>query len=338
MGFDLDRLQVTTEPVPVVDAVAMGLRGGVNFSVSSDGSLVYVSGGSRTEVGGFSLVWVDREGREEPLGVEIDLYSSARLSPDGTRVTYSKRDGLNSGDIHIHEIARNRSLPLTFTGNNASPIWTPDGERVVFESARDGAPNLYWKAADGTGEAERLTESREIHTPWWTNGRTLVFRAGSGLQAMSLDAERRPTTVLDASRRVGLSPDGRWLAHESGEDSGGIDVRPFPDVDRGRWSVADEDARVPVWSPDGRELFYYNGQAVMSVPVATEPFAFGDAEVVFEGQFVMGTLGSGFSVSPDGQRFLMVRSLRGQTDSGPAPEVVLVQNWFEELRRLVPVD
>ena len=102
--------------------------------------------------------------------------------------------------------------------------------------------------------------------------------------------------------------------------------------------MADEDARVPVWSPDGRELFYYNGQAVMSVPVATEPFAFGDAEVVFEGQFVMGTLGSGFSVSPDGQRFLMVRSLRGQTDSGPAPEVVLVQNWFEELRRLVPVD
>ena len=172
VGFDLDRLQVTTDPVPVVDRVAIGLRGGVNFSVASNGSLVHVGGGSRTEVGGFSLVWVDRDGREEPLGTEIDLYSSPRLSPDGTRVVFSKRAGTNLGDIFIHDIVRNRSEPLTFTGTEQSPIWTPGGQRVVFQSSRDGAPNLYWQAADGIGEVERLTESGEIHVPWsidWTD-------------------------------------------------------------------------------------------------------------------------------------------------------------------------
>ena len=103
--------------------------------------------------------------------------------------------------------------------------------------------------------------------------------------------------------------------------------------------MAGEDARVPVWSPDGQELFYYNGRALMSLPVSTEPsFAYGDPEVVFEGLFTITNGGAGFSVSPDGQRFLMVRSVDSRINDGINPEVVLVQNWFEELKRLVPTD
>ncbi len=353
VGFDLDRLQVTTDPVPVVDRVAIGLRGGVNFSVASNGSLVHVGGGARTEVGGFSLVWVDRDGREEPLGIEIDLYSSPRLSPDGTRVVFNKRAGTNVGDIFIHDIVRDRSAPLTFTGTDESPIWTPDGQRVVFQSRRDGAPNLYWQAADGTGEAERLTESSETHVPWSIDGQTLVFRSGIEVHVLSLDTEPKASGVLQtevlvrAFGRLRLSPDGRWLAYESAEDGGGIDVRPFPDVDGGRWRVAGDGARIPVWSPDGRELLYYSGTAVMSVRVTTDPsFGFGNPETVFEGQYIMGTGGAGFSVSPDGQRFLMVKrsgtrtddTARGLEREAAPPEVVLVQNWFEELKRLVPTN
>ena len=217
VGFDLDRLQVTTDPVPVVDRVAIGLRGGVNFSVASNGSLVHVGGGARTEVGGFSLVWVDRDGREEPLGIEIDLYSSPRLSPDGTRVVFNKRAGANLGDIFIHDIVRNRSAPLTFTDTDANPIWTPDGQRVVFQSRRDGAPNLYWQAADGTGGVERLTESGEIHVPWFIHGQTLVFGAATEVQTLSLNTDpsarsvRQTEVLVRAAGRLRLSPDGRWL-------------------------------------------------------------------------------------------------------------------------------
>ena len=343
VGFDLDRLQVTTDPVPVVDRVAIGLRGGVNFSVASNGSLVYVGGGSRTEVGGFSLVWVDRDGREEPLGTEIDLYSSPRLSPDGTRVVFAKRAGTNVGDIFIHDIVRNRSAPLTFTGTELSPIWTPDGQRVVFQSRRDGAPNLYWQAADGTGEAERLTESSETHVPWSIHGQTLVFGAEREVQTLSLNTDPSARSVrrtgVFVRSRLALSPDGRWLAYQSAEDGGGIDVRPFPDVQGGRWRVASE-GQVPVWSPDGRELFYYSGTAVMSVPVTTDPsFGFGNPETVFEGRYTMGTGGAGFSVSPDGRRFLMVKPSGTRADDTAAPpEVVLVLNWFEELKARVPTD
>ena len=162
---------------------------------------------------------------------------------------------------------------------------------------------------------------------------------------MALDTEPKASGVLQtevlvrASGRLRLSPDGRWLAYESAEDGGGIDVRPFPDVQGGRWRVARE-GQVPVWSPDGRELFYYSGTAVMSVRITTDPsFGFGNPETVFEGQYTMGTGGAGFSVSPDGQRFLMVkRSSTGADDTAAPPEVVLVLNWFEELQRLVSTD
>ena len=214
---------------------------------------------------------------------------------------------------------------------------------MVFQSRRDGAPNLYWQAADGTGEAERLTESSETHVPWSIHGQTLVFGAEREVQTLSLNTDPSARSVrrtgVFVRSRLALSPDGRWLAYQSAEDGGGIDVRPFPDVQGGRWRVASE-GQVPVWSPDGRELFYYSGTAVMSVPVTTDPsFGFGNPETVFEGRYTMGTGGAGFSVSPDGRRFLMVKPSGTRADDTAAPpEVVLVLNWFEELKARVPTD
>ena len=160
VGFDLDSLTVTSEPIPVVEDVRMGLRGAGNFAVAQDGSLAYVRGSSRSGGAAVTLAWVDRDGGEESLAAEPDLYFEPHLSPDGTRLAVKVEDDGGGWDIYIYDIARNNLTQLTFGDTpDCCPVWTPDGERVVFSSAREGTPTLYVKNADGTGEVERLTES-----------------------------------------------------------------------------------------------------------------------------------------------------------------------------------
>ena len=179
--FDLDRLTVTGAPVPVVEGVTTRLTGAVAYSVSANGSLVYVPRGSVT--GLRTLVWVDREGRAEDVGAEPKVYNAPRLSPDGNRVALLVRDGAGNVDIWVHDLARNTSTRLTFDpGLDMYPLWTLDGARVVFSSNRDGGGrSLFWRAADGTGQVDRLTTSpANSQSPWaWLrDGRTLVFQEG----------------------------------------------------------------------------------------------------------------------------------------------------------------
>ena len=176
VGFDLDRLAVTTDPVPVVDTVNMKGTGAANFSVAQNGSLVYVRW-AQGAGGAVSLVWVDRDGNEEPLAAQPGAYNEPRISADGTRVALRVVDDSGNNDIHIYDLARNNLTQLTFTAESeCCPVWMPDGERVVFGSFRDGPLNLYVKNADGTGEAERLTEGPDGKFPQdvtggWDDGR-----------------------------------------------------------------------------------------------------------------------------------------------------------------------
>ncbi|SVA50083.1 uncharacterized protein METZ01_LOCUS102937, partial [marine metagenome] len=190
VGFDLGTLTVTTEPIPVIEEILMGPRGEANFDVSQDGSLVYVSGTSGGAVG-LDLVWVDQEGNRELLEADRGRYSNPRLSPDGSRVVLQVRDGDGNSDIYTYDISRNNFSQFTFheTGD-CCPLWTPDGARVVWTSARDGVPNLYVKNADGTGEVERLGESdaMQLGFSWSADGTDLVFAGGNGdLHALSID-------------------------------------------------------------------------------------------------------------------------------------------------------
>ena len=135
-----------------------------------------------------------------------------------------------------------------------------------------------------------------------------------------------------------VSPDGRWLAYvsdESGTEE--IFVRPLPNVDAGRWQVSSGGGTQPLWARDGQELFYHNDQAIFGVPIETDPsFAAANPELLFEGQYVFGGMGGrNYDVAPDGERFLMIKPV--ESDSA-APEIIVVQNWFEELQRLVPTD
>ena len=324
----------------------MGVTGEANFAVAHDGSLLYVRGSGRglPEV---TLGWVDREGREESLAAEPDRYWEPSLSPDGTRLATRVVGDTGGWDIYIYEIGRNNFTQLTFhDANECCPLWTPSGERVVFSSTRDGIPNLYAKNADGTGEVERLTAitAGQIAGAWSVDGDTLVLTSGSDLHTWSSDSGSTTTPLLQTEfieTRPSLSPDGRWIAYESDEDGGlNVYVQPFPDVNDGKWKVSTQGGFHPVWSPDGSELFYVSGNAMMVAPITSNPtFDAGNSEVVFEGRYNFNGFARFFDLSPAGTRFLVTKPAGTQTDDSVAPlDLVLVQNWFEELTRLVPTE
>ena len=254
-------------------------------------------------------------------------------------------------DVMVYDLARETSTRLTFDpGADDFPLWSPDGQRILFSSDRDGAANIYAMAADGTGQPARVTTSTTTnHFPqsWSGDGETLVIMAGipADLQVVSIGADSPPqdliaTEVTEVNAEV--SPDGRWMAYMSNE-SGRTEVyvRPFPDVDDGKWQISRDGGAAPVWSPDGRELFFRapGGGDMLVVAVDTEPvFSPGNPEVLFEAPYRSSAPGRGrpWDVAADG-RFLMIKeSGSGQEASGPA-QINVVLNWAEELKRLAPV-
>ena len=350
--FDLATREVTGGAVPLVEGVADagGTTGAVQFSVAATGSLVYVLGGRS---GALGLVWVDRDGQEEAILAEAQQYRGPRVSPDGTRVAVDVSAGGNT-DVWIWHLARATLTRLTFdAGVDGSPIWTPDGGRVVFSSDRNGG-GLFWKAADGTGAVDRLMEGSSAMAYAWTADGQLIFDTArlaavqGDIGVLALEGDPTVDTVLDdefSEARPALSPGGRWLAYRSRE-SGQLEiyVRPFPNIDEGKWQVSRAGGTSPVWSPDGQELFYQTGGgagSLMAVPVDTESsFTFGTPERLFSiNPYSFGLTGRNYDISPDGQRFVFIKPGGAEPgeDAGP-PQIIVVQNWFEELRRLVPVN
>ena len=345
--FDQDSLEVVGAPDLVVEGVATKPSGAVNFALSQDGSLVYVSGTAERGVER-TLVWVDREGREESLTAPAGAYQAPRISPDGTRVALTMFD--QGGDIWIWNLAGETMMRLTFDpGRDSSPTWTNDGRAVLFASRREGTTQVFRRASDGTGSFEQLTDSPVNVLPYDVSaaGMRVVLssndpKTGRGLHVMELGSQRGSEVLLDAEfdeSSASLSPNDRWIAYqsnESGRDE--IYVRPFPEIEEGRWQVSADGGRHPVWSQDGRELFYQSSGRMVSLPVQTSStFSFGPAESLFEGDYRFGVAGRTFDVTPDGQRFLMIKPLTSADDPA-APRINVVLNWFEELKERVPVN
>jgi hypothetical protein len=362
--FDLDRLEVIGAPVPVLENVLTTAVGAVDLAIAPNGTMVYVTG-SRAAGATRSLAWVDRTGREEVLSAPQRAYVYPRISPDGARLGLQIADQEN--DVWIWTFARETLTRLTFgSGLDRYSVWTPDGKRIVFTSeVETGTSNLFWQAADGTGSAERLTESPNTQFPmsFSPDGRFLLFYqtavgagpgagsgAGADLMVLEMGDQRRArpliqTTYVEMNAEV--SPDGRWVAYQSDESGREeIYVRPFPDVNGGRWQVSTAGGTRPLWARTGRELFYLSpALELMRVEVdRDDQFAFGTATLVLKvGIFGGSVIGGGspgrtYDISPDGRRFLILKEIASSTQNTEPPHLIVVQNWHEELKRLVPAN
>jgi serine/threonine-protein kinase len=338
VAFDVDRVEVRGDPIPVASDVGSG-----DFAVSAEGSLVYGMGAD--ERLNRTLVWRDRRGSEESLEAPARPYVYPRLSPDGTRVAVVMLTERADRDIWIWDL--HRSVLESFTmdpSDNPVVVWSRDGRRLAFSSARfGGVVNVFWQMADGSGTPERLVESARSQHPvrFAADGRLIVSEAGQtqSIVALSLDGTRRLTPII-RGLVADVSPDGRWIAYDSNE-SGQFEiyVRPYPDAERGRWVISRGGGRQPLWSRDGRELFYrdFTG-AVMAVPVSlTATFVPGPPVKLLDGDGYAGGGSAGsaytYDLSRDGLRFLMMKE-----GNAGASALVVVQNWTEELKRLVPVN
>jgi serine/threonine-protein kinase len=351
VGFNLDRLEVTTNPIPVVDDVGTNASGAAYFGVTQNGSLAYVRGAGVSPVA--SLVWVDREGREEPVAAAPQFYTSVQLSPDGQRVVTQVGVG-DASDLFVYDLARDTPLPFTFSpAADDYPMWTPNGRRIVWSSERDGVRDIVWKAADGTGQVEHLTTSENYQAPfsWSADGQTLVIlelrpETGPDIGALSMDGEGTIDWLLEGDgieAYPDVSPDGRWMAYttnETGQNE--VFVTPFQDAGTERWIVSRAGGFAPQWGPDGRELFFqaYDG-TIMAVTYETEPiFRPGIPVPVVDGPYLIGTpaLPRAFDISSDGQRFLMINQGATTDAAVEEPEIHVVLNWTDELTRLVPTN
>ncbi len=356
--FDLGRLEVTGPAVPVVEGVTMKPSGAVNFDLASTGSLVYNSGdpgltAQRT------LMRVDRQGGHTSLsGMPAGDYETVRLSPDGRRLAVAL--GV-PGDVWTFDLARGTLTRVTTdVADDTQPLWTLDAERLVFASDRDGPLGLYWKRADGSGTVERLLPRDQsfvvIPETWSPDGSQLLFTdalTGGGLTterggraniwALSMaDREARTLIELDSNEgHADVSPDGRWVAYHS--DLSGrpeIYIDAFPALGE-RTLISTSGGRAPLWSADGRELFFLSidGRQIYGVSLETSPaLTIEPARVLAEGNFLP-SLGPErpYDVSPDGESFVVITPESG-TGPGSPLDTIFVQHWFQELSRLVPVD
>jgi serine/threonine protein kinase len=353
VAFDARKLEVKGGPVPIVEGVDRMIA-----AFSDSGTLVYLPGTAAGSTSGNTLVWVDREGKEESLGAPPNQYLFPKISPDGTRIALAIL-GENQ-DIWIWDLARKTMTRLSFDkASVVQPIWSPDGKRILFFSGKEGKFGaIFWKQADGTGEEQKLVAlpDRALYPYALSNdGKTMVvvetanpYTQGD-IGMLSMEGEHAPKPLLNNPDYVEvqpkLSPDGKWIAYVSGESGKSeVYVRPFPEVNKGRWQVSTKGGVSPLWAPNGRELFYFSEDDGFVTAVAVETgqaFSAATPRKLFPRPPYLGggvTPGTPWDIHPDGKRFLMIKQPgAAPTAAGGLRKISIVLNWVEELKQRVPV-
>jgi serine/threonine-protein kinase len=345
--FDQRAMKLTGDPVALASGITRRDFGVPDLAVADDGTLMYTLGGSST--GGGEPVWVSRDGRAEVVTPDWTQNAfDVSLSADGRQMAVAIL-AANESNIWVRRLgAGGAPSKLTFQGNqNVRPSWAPDNRTLYFISNRTGTRSVHSQRADGTSESELVAQwpntlQEAILT---ADGRWLVFRGGGGssadIYARRTSGDTVPIVLANSTfpeTAPTVSPDGRWLAYTSRETGKHeVYVRPFPEVRGGKWLASIAGGSEPLWSRDGRELFYRNGNDEMvAVAVAANAASpVGTQRVLFSTRgYATDLQHRVYDVTPDGRRFLMVRL--GAGTAVDASELIVVQNFFEELKRLVP--
>jgi serine/threonine-protein kinase len=344
---------VVGAPVPLIAGIARASDGSAQFSMSNTGSLVYIPGPVEAAGAHQSIAVIGPTGDVKPLGLTTRAYANPRVSPDGRRIVFATEDGKQSS-VWIYELAGGSAMrQLTLGGANRFPIWSADGTRVIFQSDREGDLALFWQRTDGTGSAERLTKPEpgvaHIADSASTDGRHVAFTAVKGFERavwiLSIPDRRAalfagaPSAALGSSA---FSRDGKWLAYHSNETKQfEVFVQPFPATGTKYQVSRDAQSHNPVWSPDGRTLFFIPGpDRFVKVGIMTQPsFSFSEAVDVPKGDFIeFGPPGPRtYDVLPDGKHLVgVVAADRAQQVVSRPNQIQVVLNWTEELKRLIP--
>jgi serine/threonine-protein kinase len=348
--FDTKTLEVTGPPVTVVEGVLMSRNNGAVFYTLSDtGTLAYVPGGAVD--GERQLVWVDRQGNESPLPLPPRSYLYPHLSPDGKLLALEIEGP--SHDLYLYDLARGILTRMSLDGLSHAPVWSPDGRQIGFRSWKLGGMTMWAMPADRSRPEQRLLDERGMQSvvSWSPDGGHILYvdqfpDTAMDVLALPLAGERKPVPVARSKFVEGspkFSPDGRWLAYcsnESGRPE--VFVQPFPGPGP-KIQISSDGGSDPVWRRQGGELYYRNADRMMAVDVRTEPtFSAGRPRVLWEGHYSHGMSSScgqpgvtsfNYDVTPDGKRFLMVKEPHQDVSSN---RIVVVLNWFEELKRRVP--
>lgn len=332
--FDAREGKITGPEVTLAENVRSEQWGSVQYTLGNDGTLIYVSGGPAW-IG--KPVWVNRGGAATPIAAAARSYKNLSISPDGQRLAVEVSEG--SQDIYLYEFARGNLTRFTNTGENGSPRWFPDGTAVTFAHFSATGTDIVSKSIDSGAEKVLISvQTGGDMQSWSPDGKNLLFlqmTPDTGLDLWSKTGDQNASPWLVTPFREALaefSRDGRYVAYVS-DESGQYEVyvRPFSG-ETGKWQVSTAGGEEPIWSRDGRELFYRDGQKWMSVEVATSPqFKAGPPRLLFEGPY-LNIRGTSYDVAADG-RFLLLEENYKQS---PTTQLSVVFNWSEEVKRRVP--
>jgi Tol biopolymer transport system component len=352
---------LTGVPQPVLEGISNSMDAGADFTFSRTGIFVYLGGKREFQR---SIFWLDSTGKTRPLHPAPGSYGFPRFSPDGKRLAFGADDDQGHRDIWVQDLDHDTTSRLTILpGPNEWPVWTPDSKNIVYTSSNPAAQGIYSVRADGSGEARRLTDGsvREVPYSISPDGKRLaMFGPNSGgvhifgvhIFTVPFEGDRDhlqlglPKPFLQTpflNTLPSFSPDGRWVAYASRESGRAeVYVRPFPGPGSG-WQISTAGGGYPIWSHNGRELFFRGPDLrimVAAYTVTGDAFVVGKPRVWSEQRLL--DLGSPpvptYDLAPDGKRFAVILYPDGTAEQKPVTQLTFLLNFFDELRRRVPAE
>jgi Tol biopolymer transport system component len=349
--FDEDRLEVHGTPAPVLDQVSYETTSGsAQLDFSQTGTLIYRTGG--VDGGLLTVGWLDGAGKVQPLLAKPGNYLRPSMSPDGQRLALEVTDPSGT-DIWLYDWQRDTMTRVTFAGNANAPRWSPDGRYIAFRAVGEG---MYVIRSDGSGQPQPLTQTKNIQWPYSfaPDGKRLAFfEQGSGtsydLWTVPLESDSaglragKPEAFLQTpadERHAAFSPDGRWMAYSS-DESGlfQVYVRAFPDKG-GKWQISNSGGMYPLWSRNGHDLFFRTEDNEIMVAsyavkgesfVADKPRVWSEKKIANLGQVV------NYDLAPDGKRIVALMPVETAEAQKAQSHVIFLENFFDEVRRKVPI-